>query len=254
MIIAEGKNDANLMVFVSSIKNHINEWQIINVNIVKNSTLSQDEIMDILLGQYSTFEGLIYPVSSTKVVLLVRLGVIDDYSAMKSEIERNIPNHCCRILLRKMSAIGMKQVQIDLTKKDTAINLDESLYNQRVDRKGNTILIADDDSFVRRSMSVLLSSCGEIAEVDCGKGVLPAYLKYNPDIILLDIHMPDKTGLELIPSIVELDSDAFVIILSADSKKENVMKALELGAAGFLTKPPSRDKLQEFLKQCITIK
>ena len=66
--------------------------------------------------------------------------------------------------------------------------------------------------------------------------------------------MPDKTGLELIPDIIDIDSDAFIIILSADSNKDNVIAALEEGGAGFLTKPPAKAKVQEYLTQCITMK
>ncbi len=253
MIIAEKKNDSELMMLVPSIKNHMSEWQIINIKIVENSVLSQKEIIKHFYDQYRKYEGMIYPVSPRKIVMLVRLGIIENYAVIKSDIEQKIPNHCCRILLRQMSKIGIKQVQIDLTEKDTSINLTESMYKQRETRKDNVILIVDDDPFIRKTMSILLTSCGEIIEASCGKEVVPAYLKHNPDILLLDIHMPDKTGLEIIPDLIELDSDSFIIVLSADSQKENVLKALELGAAGFLTKPPAREKIQEYLSQCITI-
>lgn len=254
MILANKSNDAELMALVPSIKNHMNEWQIVNINIVENSALSQKAIIEKFLAQYRAHEGMIYPVSPKKIVMLIRLGIVENYALMKSEIEKKMPNHCCRVLLRKMSAVGMKQIQIDLTKRDTAIDLAENMYSQRASRKENVILIADDDTFIRKSMGALLASCGNIFDVDCGKDVVSAYLKHNPDILLLDIHMPDKTGLELIPDIVEVDSDAFIIVLSADSQKENVLKALELGAAGFLTKPPAKHKVQEYLSQCITIK
>ena len=254
MILANKKNDAELMALVPSIKNNINEWQIVNINIVENSILSQKAITEKFLDQYRVYEGMIYPVSPKKIVMLVRLGIIENYIAMKTEIEKKIPGHCCRVLLRKMDAVGMKQIQIDLTEKDTTIDFSETLYSQRASRKDNVLLVADDDAFIRKSMSALLSSCGDIFDVDCGKDVVSAYLKHNPDILLLDIHMPDKTGLELIPDLIEVDSDAFIIILSADSQKENVLKALELGAAGFLSKPPAKAKVQEYLSQCITMK
>ena len=253
MILADKNNDAELVALVPSIKNFMNEWQIVNINIAETSTLSQKQIIQKFIDQYRNYDGVIYPVNSAKFVMLVRLGIIENYALMKSEIEKKIPQHSCRILLRKMSAKGLRQIQIDLSEKVTSVSLAENLYYQRMNRKENVILIADDDAFVRKSMSALLS-CGTIFEVEAGKQVIPSYLKHNPDILFLDIHMPDKTGLELIPDIVEIDSDAFMIVLSADSQKENVLTALELGAAGFLSKPPLKQRVQEYISQCITIK
>lgn len=255
MIVNDTKNnDALLMALVASIKNNMNEWQIVNINIMKDSTLPQDEIIQNLLENYKSHEGIIYPVSASKIVMLVRLGIVENYTRMKTEVEQKLPGHSCRVLLRKMSAAGMKQIQIDLSQKGDSITFADDLYSQRETRSGNVFLVVDDDAFIRKSMKTLLSSCGDIVEVEAGKQVVPAYLKHNPDMIFLDIHMPDKTGLELIPDIMEVDSDAFIVILSADSNAENVMSALEEGAIGFLTKPPSKAKVQEYLGQCITIK
>ena len=156
-------------------------------------------------------------------------------------------------MLRKMSTMGMKQIQIDLMEKNTSIDLIDDLYTRRVERKKNVIMIADDDAFVRKSMSSLLAACGNIEEIDTGEKVTKAYLKHNPDFLLLDIHMPGKTGLEIIEEIMEFDADAFIIVLSADSSSENVLSALDNGASGFLTKPPSQEKIQDYLNKCITI-
>lgn len=252
MIIANKKNESQLIALAPSIKNYMNEWQIINVNILKNSTFSQDEIMQRFIQQYRSFEGVIYPISETKIVIIIRLGILENYAIMKSEIEGKLPHHCCRILLKKMNSTGLKQIQIDLTKKDAAVDFAEDLFGERINRKENIVLVADDDSFIRKSLKIPLMPFDKICEVESGKEVVAEYIKHNPDILLLDIHMPDKTGLELIPEVFEIDSDAFIIILSADSNKDNVIKALELGAAGFLTKPPAKDKIQTYINQCMT--
>ena len=254
MILANKKNDTELMTLVLSIKNYMNEWQIVNVNVIDNSRLSQRSILERLLDQYRRYEGMIYPVSDKKIVMLVRLGLIENYAIMKAEIEQKIPEHCCRVLLRKMSAIGLRQMQIGLMNKDNSVGLQDNLFAHRGERRENVILIADDDPFVRKSMATILTPCGTVFEAKSGDEVVAAYIQHNPDILLLDIHMPEKTGLELIPEIIEYDSDAFILVLSADSMRENVLIALEKGAAGFLTKPPAKQKVQEYLGQCITIR
>ncbi|MCB1839404.1 MAG: response regulator [Alphaproteobacteria bacterium] len=253
MIIGNKNNEAELIAIIPSIKSHMNEWQILNIKIVENSSLSQKEITHRFAEQYRSYEGVIYPVSDLKIMMLVRLGLVENYALMKSEIEKKIPSHCCRILLRKMSTAGLRQIQIDLTQKDASFNLSDNLFDERMRRNTNVILIADDDAFIRKSLRALLVSCGEVHEVSNGDQVFPSYLKNNPDILFLDIHMPGKTGLEVIPNIIEMDSDAFIIVLSADSQKGNVLEALEKGAAGFLTKPPAKSRIQEYLNQCITI-
>lgn len=254
MILANKNSDTELMALVSSIKNHMSEWQIVNIKMLEKSQLTQKQVLEKFLAQYKMYDGLIYPVSPQKIVMLARLGLIDNYSLMKAEIEKNIPHHSCRIMLRKMSAIGLKQIQIDLTSQSQSVDLVDKMFHERSSRKENILMIADDDAFVRKTMSTLLIPFGETIQVASANDVLRSYLEHNPDILLLDIHMPEKSGLEIIPSIMEVDPDAYIIVLSADSQKDNVLKALELGAAGFLSKPAAKERVQEYLNQCITIR
>ena len=70
----------------------------------------------------------------------------------------------------------------------------------------------------------------------------------------LDIHIPPRMGLDIVPELIESDFDAFVIMLSSDSHKENVLLALERGAIGFLGKPPKKEKVLNYLNQCATFR
>lgn len=254
MILADKQNDSELMLLLPSIKNNLNEWQIVNVKITDSSRFTQPEIIQKLLAQFRGTEGIIHPLGNDKIIMIARLGTIDNYAVMKQEIESKLPEHSCRILLRKLNAAGLKQIQIEIMgidKKQSTAR--KNLYKQRTERRTNVIMIADDDPFVLKTMKTLLANFGDVVEVNNSAQVVPKYIETNPDILLLDIHMPGKTGLQIIPEIIFIDSDAFLIILSADSQKENVLLALEEGAAGFLTKPPSKGKIQEYLNQCITI-
>jgi len=254
MILAGKNHDAELMALAPSIKRYMNEWQIVHIKVVERSPLSQGEIIQGVLKNYEKYEGLIYPVSPMKIIMIVRLGIMHNYAVMKAEIEDKLPKHCCRIMLKKMNAAGMGQVQIDLVEKGDSIMLSDSMYYQRQKRKENVFLVVDDDNFVRMSMSKMLALSGTAIEAADGGKVLSQYLKHNPDMVFLDIHMPGKSGIELIHEILEVDQDAFIIILSADSSADNVMRSLEEGAAGFLSKPPSKEKVKEYIGQCITMK
>ncbi len=254
MILSSKHNDNELMALAPSIQHHINEWQIVNINITKNSTLSQKEIIERLLKNYEQYEGLIYPVSDTKIMMLARLGIIHNYATMKTDIEKKLPKHCCRIALRKMNAAGLKQVKIDIVEKNDDTKLHENLHQRRLDRSENIILIADDDKLIRTAMSKLLAMTGTLVQEENGAKVITQYLNHNPDIVFLDIHMPGKNGLETVKDLIALDPDAFIILLSADSSADNVLKALEEGAAGFLSKPPAKEKVQDYISQCLTMR
>ena len=78
------------------------------------------------------------------------------------------------------------------------------------------------------------------------------YKEVNPDVVILDIHLPNQNGLDIIEKLNHLDSSAFIIISSSDSIKENVLKAIGLGAIGFLAKHIQKNKLFSLFNQCIT--
>ena len=140
MILAGKKNDVELMALVPSIKNFMNEWQIVNIKVIGDSQLSQGEIIKQMMKQYAQYEGLIYSLSAHKVVMLVRMGVITNYAVMKSGIEKNIPGHNCYVMVQKMSGAGLKQVQIDLTHRPEGAALAENMFDLRNRRKENIIV------------------------------------------------------------------------------------------------------------------
>lgn len=106
--------------------------------------------------------------------------------------------------------------------------------------KAIKILIVEDEDSVRISLSMLLEELGYIVkEVSNGLeawGMIPAF---EPDIILTDLHMPVMDGLELLEKISTQELSIPVIIVSGQGTTENTIKALQLGAYGYITKPLS---------------
>lgn len=255
MIIGDKKNEKNLVTLVPSIKNHMSEWQIITIVLRQTSTYTKDDVMKMLLELYRDKEGVLYPMSDQKITMLIRLGIVHNYSILKQDVERKIPDFSCRVTVQKMTAAGLQSIQLDFSEKknELGISKDLSMYAEREKRKNNVLLLVDDDMFIRKVMKKTIGFYGEVYEVDRGSLVLSNYLKHNPDVVFLDIHMPDKSGLELIDEIMALDSDAYIIVFSADSVRENVLEAIEKGAVGFLSKPPVKERLTEYMNRCITI-
>lgn len=239
------------MALIPSIKNHMDEWQIINVSLLKHARLSSKDILDKLMDAYQDKEGVAYIVNDRKIVCLVNLGIITRFSALKADLEKRIPDHSCRILARKMSPMGLRQIQLDLLDDDST-NF-RNMFRERDGRSKNVLMVVDDDMFIRAAIRKILEFYGDVVEVEKGVELKDMYLKHNPDVVFLDIHMPDKNGLEAIDEILDMDIDAYILVSSADSIAENVLQAVERGAVGFLSKPPQKDKIVTYLNHCITL-
>lgn len=102
-----------------------------------------------------------------------------------------------------------------------------------------TILIVDDSCFMRQWLKTLIQqdlTCTFI-EATNGREAIAQYKKQQPDIVIMDIIMPEVTGLEALQAIMHYDPDANVMICSSLGTKQNVIKALNIGAKEFVMKP-----------------
>ena len=105
------------------------------------------------------------------------------------------------------------------------------------------VLFADDESSIRRGIKCLLDweSMGFSTdyEAENGQEALDIIKKYNPDLILLDLHMPDMDGFEVMEKLNASNNwkDIPVILLTADNDPDYEVKGFSLGAIDFITKP-----------------
>ena len=113
------------------------------------------------------------------------------------------------------------------------------------------IIIADDHQIVRDGISALLMRKPEIeiiAEASNGDELLKLLQTNVPDIIIMDISMPGKTGIEITKIVKEKYPQIEIIIFSSHSEGENVIDAIEAGAKGILPKNTVREELTEALQ------
>lgn len=105
------------------------------------------------------------------------------------------------------------------------------------------ILIVDDALFMRKLLKDLLVAAGYevVGEAENGREGFEAYLQHRPDLVTMDITMPEVSGLESLQFIMEADSKAKVIMCSAMGQEKMVTEAIMRGAKGFLVKPFNRD-------------
>lgn len=109
------------------------------------------------------------------------------------------------------------------------------------------ILVADDAAFMRKVIRMTLSEVelDNIVEAKDGVEAVDLFNEKHPDLVLLDITMEKKNGLEALTEIMEADPQAKVIMCTAIGQQQTVMEALELGASDYVVKPFQKDKLVE---------
>ena len=102
------------------------------------------------------------------------------------------------------------------------------------------VLIADDHTVVRKGLRALLSaekySIVVIGEASNGDEAVQMAQELDPDVILMDLVMPGKTGLEAIVEIKQMQPQARILVLTSFADDENVTQAIRAGAYGFLLK------------------
>ena len=115
------------------------------------------------------------------------------------------------------------------------------------------ILLIDDSSTMRKIQRRVLSEMNpeyDVVEAGNGKEALEKLKENRPDIVFLDIEMPELSGLDALRAIQELGTETKVVMVTATPTAQNVLAAREGGASGFLVKPVSPKKVAEAIKAC----
>jgi DNA-binding NarL/FixJ family response regulator len=108
------------------------------------------------------------------------------------------------------------------------------------------ILIADDHYVVRMGLIAMVNlepDMEVVAEATDGNQACALFKRWNPDLTLLDVRMPEKNGIETIIEIRRQNNDARILMLSALDGDEDIHKAIEAGAAGYVFKDSTDEKL-----------
>ena len=106
------------------------------------------------------------------------------------------------------------------------------------------ILIIDDAAFIRMRVEKFLLRQGyEVFLAEDGSTGIEIFKKEKPDIVFLDITMPDLAGTEVLKQIKEIDKDAKIVMLTNVDQQEIIMETVKLGAKGFIRKPFEEEKL-----------
>ena len=115
-------------------------------------------------------------------------------------------------------------------------------------------LIVDDSVFARKNLARMVESFGGQVAGEAGDGVtaISEYDRVSPDIVLMDITMPQMEGIEAVERIVRQHPHARIVMVSSVGYQENILAALQKGAKHFVQKPVKPEVLYEILRYVLS--
>ena len=118
------------------------------------------------------------------------------------------------------------------------------------DRQPIRFLVVDDSVFARKNLARIVESFGGEVAGEAGDGctAITEYDRIHPDVVLMDITMPQMEGIEASERIVRQHPDALIIMVSSVGYQENIVAALQKGARHFVQKPVKPELLYEIVK------
>lgn len=107
------------------------------------------------------------------------------------------------------------------------------------------ILLVDDAGYMRRLIGLITTKGGHeiVGEAENGQDAIELYEKVKPDLVIMDILMPDMNGLEALKKIRELDPEARILICTVSEQSFHVQEALFLSAKGYIVKPFTKETI-----------
>lgn len=115
-----------------------------------------------------------------------------------------------------------------------------------------TILVVDDAAFMRMMIRDILAKEGYVIhEAVNGRDAVEKYGELHPDLVTMDITMPELDGIEALRAIRQSDPGAKVLMVSAMGQQKMIVEALEAGALDFLVKPFQPTKVLETVRKCL---
>ena len=117
------------------------------------------------------------------------------------------------------------------------------------------ILIVDDAGFMRKMVQTHLSKAGytDFLEGEDGLRAVEIYREAKPDLVIMDITMPNLNGIEALRQIKQYDAEAKIVMCSAMGQEAMVMEAIKLGALDFIVKPFKAERIVQTVNKVLPL-
>ncbi|AHM56649.1 chemotaxis protein CheY [Peptoclostridium acidaminophilum DSM 3953] len=118
---------------------------------------------------------------------------------------------------------------------------------------GKRILLVDDAAFMRMMIKDILTKNGYdiVGEAENGLKAIEKFKELAPELVIMDITMPEMDGIQAVKEIKALDKDAKIIMCSAMGQQAMVIEAIQSGARDFIVKPFQADRILESVRKVL---
>ncbi len=118
---------------------------------------------------------------------------------------------------------------------------------------GKRVLIVDDAAFMRMMIRNILTKSGYdvVGEAENGAAAVALYQELRPDVVTMDITMPEMDGIEGVRRIRQIDPNANIIMVSAMGQQAMVMEAIQAGAKDFIVKPFQQERILQAIERVL---
>jgi two-component system chemotaxis response regulator CheY len=115
------------------------------------------------------------------------------------------------------------------------------------------ILVVDDAAFMRMMVKDILTKNGYtvLGEAENGQKAIEKYKELNPDLVIMDITMPEVDGIQAVKEIKKIDPNAKIVMCSAMGQQAMVIESIQAGARDFIVKPFQADRVIEAVKKVL---
>lgn len=116
-----------------------------------------------------------------------------------------------------------------------------------------TVLIVDDAAFMRMMIKDILTKNGYtvVGEAENGAKAIEKYKELKPDLVIMDITMPEVDGIEAVKGIKKIDANANIIMCSAMGQQSMVIESIQAGAKDFIVKPFQAERVLEAVRKVL---
>lgn len=278
-VIREGA-EHHFLTFIDNTKNNPHNWVCLHLEISKtlsHSVLVNDyrnipahiekaknknnTLCEGLLEQANQIQDcIIYQFADQDIMILAQGKNKEEQqqiSALQQKaIEKLNPDLCKKIMVAKHIYDLQKladQKLLSLSRFEAYAHMHDehkvsSINIRRKRRESPVVMFVEDDRFTAAYASNILNKEYDMVVCKNGEDAISDYIEHAPDIVFLDIHLPGLSGHETLQAIRAIDRNAYVVMLSVDTKHSNIIKASENGAHKFLKKPFSRERLIETVR------
>lgn len=129
-----------------------------------------------------------------------------------------------------------------------AVVLESSKFTRQY-RSPMTVMLVEDDPVTRQLAGKLLGQDHVLVTAASAYEAVVNYLLYAPEIVFLDINLPDESGFIVLDQLTACDPDAYIVMFSGNDGIDSIIDARTRGARGFVTKPFQRDRLKHYLAE-----